>query len=167
MSSIDEANRWRLWLTRHGAAVVLFARQWSASAADAEDAMQAGFLKFWRTRDRAKDEVAYLYACVRGAAMDLGRSERRRTVREAGVTPPDCSPFEPSVERAERNAAIEAALADLPADQREVVVMRLWGGLTFAQIGEALGVPLPTAASRYRYALQRLQADLSTEVDHD
>ena len=169
MRSIDdEANQWRLWLERHGAALILFARQWSASPADAEDAMQTGFLKFWRTRHRARDEVAYLYTCVRGAAMDLGRSQRRRTIRESAHTAPDPSPFaEPPVERAERNAAIEAALADLPADQREVVVMRLWGGLTSAQIGQALHIPLPTAASRYRYALQRLETDLSKEVDHD
>lgn len=167
MSSIDEANRWRIWLERHGAALVLYARQWSASAADAEDAMQAGFLKFWRTRHRAKDEVAYLYACVRGAAMDQSRSQRRRIVRESNLTTPESSPFEPALEQAERNAAIEAALADLPADQREIVVMRLWGGLTFAQIGQALDIPFPTAASRYRYALQRLETDLSKEVDHD
>jgi len=41
--------------------------------------------------------------------------------------------------------------------------MKIWGGLTFAQIAEALGVPLNTAASRYRYALQRLEAELSEE----
>jgi RNA polymerase sigma-70 factor (ECF subfamily) len=41
--------------------------------------------------------------------------------------------------------------------------MRVWGELTFAQIGEALGVPLATAASRYRYALKRLEGDLSEE----
>jgi RNA polymerase sigma-70 factor (ECF subfamily) len=129
--------------------------------------MQTGFLKFWRTRHRARDEVAYLYTCVRGAAMDLGRSQRRRTIRESALTTPDPAPVEPAVESAQRNAAIEAALADLPADQREVVVMRLWGGLTFAQIGQALHIPLPTAASRYRYALQRLETDLSQEADHD
>lgn len=159
----DEADRWRLWLARHGAALVLFARQWSTSRADAEDAMQTGFLKFWRTRQRARDEVAYLYACVRGAAMDLGRSQRRRDVREATAMAGsgEESAFELPSERAEREAAIEAAMKDLPADQREVVVMRVWGGLSFAQIGEALGVPLATAASRYRYALKRLQTDLS------
>ena len=60
-----------------------------------------------------------------------------------------------------QKAMIEAALNQLPGDQREVVVMKIWGGLTFAQIGEALGVPLNTAASRYRYALVRLEADLA------
>ncbi len=163
----SEAAGWREWLERHAAALVLFARQWSASAADAEDAVQSGFLKFWKTRSRARDEVAYLYACVRGAAMDLGRGDRRRTVREQKAACTDEPAFEYSLERAEREAQIAAALDQLPAEQREVVVMRIWGGLTFAQIGESLGVPLTTAASRYRHALARLEAELSQEMMHE
>ncbi|HUB27880.1 MAG TPA: sigma-70 family RNA polymerase sigma factor, partial [Tepidisphaeraceae bacterium] len=101
--------------------------------------------------------------CVRSAAMDLGRGNRRRGKRESLVTPPEASAFEPASERTERQAAIEAALNQLPGDQREVVVMKIWGGLSFEQIGEALGVPLNTAASRYRYALAKLESELSEE----
>jgi RNA polymerase sigma-70 factor (ECF subfamily) len=144
--------------------LVLFARQWSASQADAEDAAQDGFLKFWKTRSQARDEVAYLYACVRGAAMDIGRGDRRRENRQMAAAQPEQSAFEPSLENAERQAAIEAALGQLPGDQREVVVMKIWGGLTFAQIAEALGIPPNTAASRYRYALAKLETALSEET---
>ena len=77
------------------------------------------------------------------------------------------SGFEFSLERAEREAAIAAALNQLPGDQREVVVLRIWGGLSFAQIGEALSIPLNTAVSRYRYALGRLGVELASEVAHD
>ena len=160
----DEPDRWREWLDRHGPALVLFARQWSATLADAEDAVQNGFLKFWRTRDAAREPLPYLYACVRTAAMDLGRGERRRDRYEQANGPAERSAFEFAAERRERDAAIEAALAQLPGDQREVVVMKIWGGLTFAEIGEALSVPLSTAASRYRYALTRLEAELSEEM---
>src|SRR5437763_11980316 len=77
----DEADQWRAWLARHGPALLLFARQWSATSADAEDALQNGFVRFWKTRRKnlheGRDELAYLYACVRSAAMDLGRSQRR------------------------------------------------------------------------------------------
>lgn len=159
----NEAERWRQWLERHGPALVLFARQWSASQADAEDAAQSGFLRFWKTRSRARDETAYLYACVRGAAMDIGRGDRRRGKRQIAAAQCEQSAFEMPLERAERQAAIEAALNQLPGDQREVVVMKIWGGLTLAQIGEALGVPANTAASRYRYALARLEGELSEE----
>ena len=160
----ERKDHWRQWLERHSAALVLFARQWSATQADAEDAAQNGFLKFWRTRSRSKDELAYLYACVRSAAMDLGRGDRRRNTREIGAAKADESAFEPSLERSERQAAIEAALNQLPGDQREVVVMKIWGGLTFVQIAEALGVPLNTAASRYRYAIATLETELSEET---
>jgi RNA polymerase sigma-70 factor (ECF subfamily) len=146
--------------------LLLFARQWSSTRADAEDAVQDGFVRFWNSRARARDELAYLYACVRGAAMDAGRSGRRRVVREKGAhcRSVDESAFEPAIERAERDARIESALNQLPGDQREVVVMKIWGGLHFAQIAEAVGISPNTAASRYRYALARLEADLSEEV---
>jgi RNA polymerase sigma-70 factor (ECF subfamily) len=72
--------------------------------------------------------------------------------------------FEPSPDRAERDAAIEAALNQLPGDQREVIVMKIWGELTFAQIGDALEISPNTAASRYRYAIARLEIELSEQV---
>ena len=167
----DEVDQWRAWLARHGPALLLFARQWSATSADAEDALQNGFVRFWKTRRKnlheGRDELAYLYACVRSAAMDLGRSQRRRDLREREARRAHESAFEFSVERAEREDMIEAALNQLPGDQREVVVMKIWGGLTFAQIAEALSVPANTAASRYRYAIARLQKELSEELTHD
>jgi RNA polymerase sigma-70 factor (ECF subfamily) len=151
-------------LAEHGAALLLFARQWSASAADAEDAVQNGFVKFWKNRKKARDELAYLYMCVRSAAIDLGKGERRRLAR---LTWRPGRVFDASTDRQEREATIEAALALLPADQREVIVMKIWGGLTFSQIGEATRVPMNTAASRYRYAIGRLHAELSAEVSND
>jgi RNA polymerase sigma-70 factor (ECF subfamily) len=165
----EAAERWRAWLTRHGAALVLFARQWSAARVDAEDAVQDGFVTFWKTRARARDEQAYVYACVRSAAMNLGRSQRRRSLREhaAASRAGEESAFVFPLERAERQAMIEAALGQLPGDQREVVVMKIWGGLTFSQIAEALGISLNTAASRYRYALARLSSELSEELAHE
>lgn len=164
---VDEADHWRQWLRRHGPALLLFARQWSSSHADAEDFLQDGFLRFWKNRARGRDRVAYLYACVRSAAMDSGRGRRRRELRERAAQPAEPSPFQPNADRAERQAQIEAALARLPGDQREVVVMKIWGELTFAQIGQISSVPTATAAARYRLALARLAADLAEELAHD
>src|SRR6476646_4702396 len=141
---MKDADRWRELLARHGAALLLFARQWSASRADAEDAVQDGFVKFWKSRERSRDELAHLYACVRSAAMDLGKSERRRDAREHRAVRAEAAAFEFAAEHAERQAMIEAALNQLPGDQREVIVMKIWGELTFAQIAEALDVPLNT-----------------------
>jgi RNA polymerase sigma-70 factor, ECF subfamily len=166
----DDAGRGlRTWLERHGAALLLYARQFCATSADAEDAVQAGVLRCWERAGAMQNPGPYLYACVRTAALDSGRQERRRFARERAVAR-DAGPsaFEdPPIERAERQVRIEAALAHLPAEQREVVVMKVWGGLTFAQIAEALGVPPGTAASRYRYALAGLGRALSQEVAHE
>ena len=107
----EESDRWRVLLRRHGAALLLFARQWSATRSDAEDAVQEGFVKFWKTRGRARDELAYLYGCVRGAAMDIGRSSRRRHARERTCkSANEGSEFQPAFERAPRRVA-EALVA--------------------------------------------------------
>ncbi len=163
----SDLDRWRDLLRRHGPALLLFARQWSASLADAEDALQAGFVRFWQTRRTVRDEPMYLYSCVRSAAMDIGRGERRREHRQRAVARAEESAFAMGVEQVERQTKIESALNQLPADQREVVVMKIWGELTFAQIGEVQGVAMNTAASRYRLALQRLAADLAEEMSYD
>ena len=60
-------NDWTAWLDAHGPALVLFARQRVPGRADAEDVVQEAFLRFWRSRQRAVDPAAYLFACVRSA----------------------------------------------------------------------------------------------------
>src|SRR5947209_4329909 len=125
----DDSQHWRELLAQRGPALLLLARQWSATRADAEDAMQEGFVQFWRSRNRARDEIAYLFACVRTAAMEIGRGERRRDARDRAAASAriETSSFAtPPIEQAERHAAIEAALGQLPGDQREVVVMKIW-----------------------------------------
>jgi RNA polymerase sigma-70 factor, ECF subfamily len=158
---------WRAWLAARGPALLLYARQWCPSRADAEDAVQDGFVRFWKSRGRARDDAAYLFACVRTAALDLSRAGRRRKHHEAeaGVGA-GASVFQQGDEagRDDWCEAIEAAMEKLPAEQREVLVLKIWGGLTFAQIGESLAIPANTAASRYRYALERLEAALAKEM---
>ena len=161
---------WDAWLARHGPALLLLARQWADSRAAAEDLVQEAFVRFWRTRDRAADPVAYLFGCLRGCGLERLRGERRRRDRETAAAVPADAPagdawFHPaqSAERDERRRRIEAALATLPPEQREVVTMKLWGGLSFPQIASAVGVSPDTAASRYRYALAKLRGQLAEE----
>jgi len=65
--------------------------------------------------------------------------------------------FAPEIEDRERARLVQDALDRLPVEQREVVTLKIWGGLTFAEIAEALEIPANTAASRYRYALEELR----------
>jgi len=157
-------DEWAVWLDQHGAALVLLARQWVASRADAEDIVQEAFVRFWRSRQRALDPAAYLYTCVKHCALDWQRSRKRELRREEAAARPEAETlFAGPLEQAERRTAIGAALGILPDNQREVLIMKIWGGLSFPQIAEALRIPANTAASRYRYALAKLREQLAEE----
>jgi len=156
---------WRHWLSRHQAALLLLARQYVPSAAEAQDAVQDGFVRFWQARGRAADATAYLFACVRTAALDRQRSRIARRQREAAVAREPLLAGPPELD--DRRHLIETALAQLPLDQRAVVVLKIWSDLTFSQIAAALRISSNTAASRYRYAMARLQTLLAPEVTRE
>ncbi len=92
----------------------LYARQLTHSAADAEDALQDGFVRFWPRRRSARDAVALFFACVRSAALDRKRAENRRQRRErlrGGEMPLFiCS----TTDDLARREVVERALAQLP-----------------------------------------------------
>jgi RNA polymerase sigma-70 factor, ECF subfamily len=155
------------WLAAREAALLVYARHWARSEADAGDVVQEGVVRFLGARARAADPEAYLYACVRSAALDwLRRNSRRVRHEEAAARerPAADSAFESPIERAEEARAAEAAGAALPEHQREAVLLKIWGGLTFSQIGTVQGVPLDTAASRYRTAMESLRSTLMRET---
>lgn len=161
--SLDD-DPWLVWLREHGAALVLLARQWVSTRADAEDVVQEAFVRFWRSRERIAEPVAYLYSCVKHCALDAHRGRQRQVRREMATARPEAEPlFAGPLEESERRLAIEAALRELPAQQSEVLVMRIWGGLSFPQIAAALDTPLNTVSSRYRYALAKLREELAEE----
>ena len=159
-----DPDEWEAWLDRHGAALVLLARQRVASRADAEDVVQEAFVRFWRSRHRADDPTAYLYTCVQNCALNWQRGRERRSRREEVAARPEAEvSLAGPLGQEERREAIEAILRSLPETQREVLVMKVWGGLSFPQIAEALRIPANTAASRYRYALAKLRERLAEE----
>jgi RNA polymerase sigma-70 factor (ECF subfamily) len=160
----DDSGQWTVWFDRHSAALILLARQWAPSRADAEDIVQEAFIRFWRSRQRVEEPAAYLYACVKHCALDWQRGRKRQARREEATARPEVETlFADSLVEQERGAAIEAALHGLPEDQREVLVMKIWGELSFPQIAAALAVSANTAASRYRYALAKLREQLAEE----
>lgn len=152
----DGAPDWQEWFDAHAPRLLLFVRQWLPDRADAEDAVQAGFVKFWRNRpEPAAADVPLLFAAVRSAALDFIKSRSRRERREARVAderPTSWWDGDGVVEK-ERAAVIQAALASLPIEQREAVTLRIWGGLTFAEIASTLDENINTVASRFRAAL--------------
>jgi RNA polymerase sigma factor (sigma-70 family) len=156
--AIDE--NWKVCISQYGPGLLLFARQWVRSRADAEDIVQEAFVRFWR-RNHDIENRALLYATVRSVALDLIRRDSRRARREAEVFSEAEQSIEPHFEfEREWERPLAAALDRLPHEQREVLVMKIWNELTFAEIAQALEISQNTAASRYRYALAALKKAL-------
>src|SRR3954469_13833161 len=83
MEDIDDHGSWQNWFQLHGPKLLLCARQWTRSLADAEDVVQEAFVRFWRhQRNLPGEPMALLVTSVRRAAWDLARRDSRRTARE-------------------------------------------------------------------------------------
>jgi RNA polymerase sigma-70 factor (ECF subfamily) len=162
---------WRSWFETHGARLRLCARQWARTAADAEDLVQEAFVRYWRHQRHLPGEpLALIITSLRRAAQDRAREQDRRGARELaalGVGSSDEAAWFAGAAteggRTEREEALEAAVRRLPPEQREVLVLKIWGELTFADIGAQLDLSPHTVASRYRYALAALRNGLTTD----
>jgi RNA polymerase sigma-70 factor (ECF subfamily) len=144
-------------LDEHAAALVLYARQWCASP---EDVVQEAFVKLAAQRPEPDNCLAWLYRVVRNGALTAARSDRRRRFHESYAASHLPTWFVPAEGTSLDAATATAALADLPIEQREPLVAHLWGGLTFEQIGELIGVSSSTAHRRYLTALATLRERL-------
>ena len=160
MDNVATDENWKTCFSQLAPGLVLFARQWVRSGSDAEDIVQEAFVRFWRQK-RDVSNRGLLYATVRTVALDLIRKDSRRARREAEAYSDTVQSIEPQFEGDDDSQRLLAgAVSRLPHEQREVLVMKIWNDLTFAEIGEALGISQNTAASRYRYALAALKKDL-------
>jgi len=125
------------------------------------DLLQDVFVKLAQGRGEgmaAETERAYLLRMVHHGAIDLMRRDKVR--REHAEQQPAETIFtaSPDPDREAFRQRLDAALEQLPLEQREVVVLKLWEELTFDEIAGICGIPLNTAASRYRYGIDKLRA---------
>jgi RNA polymerase sigma-70 factor, ECF subfamily len=140
---------------RLGPALLRVARTMLHDSAEAEDAVQDVFVEIVRHRARlvnVRDLEAYVFAMLRHAVWR--RLQRRRTEQH------HLRQMTPAAEAKQGGCPpgdLEEALRLLPPEQREVIALKVDGGLTFAAIAEVLGVSPNTVASRYRYALEKLR----------
>ena len=159
---LNEPNQ---WIQAHTAYLVLFARQWTPDHADAEDVVHEAFLKFWPMRHQADSPIALLCSCVKRTAQSWHRSNQRRRRREAHYSKD--LPLMMDTHHAETQEIrriVSQSLTALSEQQREVIVLRIWGNLSFPQIAAALEISTSAADARYRTALQQMKSFLKPRL---
>ena len=134
MENVVTHEDWKVCFSELAPGLVLFARQFVRTGADAEDIVQDAFVRFWRKEHSIEN---------------LGEASASLEMEQ--TTAPQFD-FDDGAQQ-----DLAAAVDRLPVEQREVLVMKIWNELTFAEIGQALGISQNTAASRYRYALAALK----------
>jgi RNA polymerase sigma-70 factor (ECF subfamily) len=154
----------------HAQALFAFLLNITRNEADTRDLLQELFVKVAQQPGLltgVREERAFLLRLVHNAAIDLMRRRDARERNYEQFTSESASVFAPTTtpdEQAFRQALSEA-LGELPPEQRAVVHLKLWEGLTFEAIAQTLGLSLNTAASRYRYGLDKLRQRLRPLYD--
>jgi RNA polymerase sigma-70 factor (ECF subfamily) len=170
-----------LLVSRHRRAVYNFILRYVHDAAQAEDLLQECFLRVVRGADRYEKQAKFstwLYTIARNLCVDAARRGKHRKAAslDAPVGGDDGAPLVefvadkgPGTDRKviDRQLAerIQAAVARLPDEQREIFLLREVSGLAFNEIAEVVGVPENTVKSRMRYALEKLREALHEYED--
>jgi len=144
------------WYDAHAPALVLYARQ-LAPPGEAEDIVHDAFVRLMAQRAAPAGAKAWLHRAVRNAAISRLRSRTRRRARERRVAAGRTELFERREEDLLDARAAEGALASLPAEQREVIVLRIWAGLTLQQTADTMGRSVPAVFRLYRASLAAIR----------
>lgn len=165
----DDAELTRLY-DEHAQALFAFLLNFTRDEPDTRDLLQEVFVKLAREPGllrRARDERVFLIRLAHNAAIDLMRRRGARQRREDQVAAEPAPVFASTTDPDEGafREALSSALAELPPEQLAVVHLKLWERLTFDRIAEVLDLSPNTAASRYRYALDKLRHRLRPLYD--
>ena len=163
LDKIQTEIRWceRLYEDK-SAELILYGRALGLSHSEAEDVLQDTFVALMQREIPPEQPERYCLRSFRNRALNYRRSLWRRMTRELeSVRWFERSEAETSSERAAINC-----LAKLSAEQREVIVLKIWHEYTYEEIGELLEVSPNTASGRYRYGMQKLTARLK-EKDYE
>jgi RNA polymerase sigma-70 factor (ECF subfamily) len=138
------------------AELVLYGRALGLSHGEAQDVVQETFLALMQMESRPAKAEHYCMRSFRNRALNYRRTLWRRLTREwESLRWFEKTPHETPEERAAMHC-----LAELPVEQREAIVLKIWHGCTFEEIGGLLDISPNTAAGRYRYGLQKLKVKL-------
>ena len=150
---------------QHAQALFAFLLNLTRSEAETRDILQDLFARLAARPgllDQARNTRSYLIRLAHNLAIDGHRRRSRETAAHERTGRELYSVFSisPDPDEAAFRGRLAEALGELPPEQRAVVHLKLWEEMTFAQISDALDIPLNTAASRYRYGIDKLQTQL-------
>lgn len=158
---------------RYAPLLLAVARRILGSPADAEEVLQESFLQAWNQAERydsGRSSVStWLVLIARSRALDRlrQRRSRERTAAAAEAEPkvPETSArFDENVLTQERRRRVRKAMAALPVEQKEVLELAFFGGLSQAEIAERTRTPLGTVKTRALLAMKKLRRDLRAEI---
>lgn len=170
---LRRSSEWALCriYSRYEADLLTLAKSLLGRTDQAEDVLQDVFVRFIESIDSFEltgSLKGYLATCVANRARDYLRRNRCRTgepIEAAGtVESRQRGPLQAAAAD-EQQQRLRAALAELPEEQREAVLLHLQTGLKFREIARTQGVSAKTAESRYRYGLDRLRSMLNGQVE--
>ena len=149
----------------HAQPLFAFLLNFTRAEADTRDLLQEIFVKLASEPQLlagVREERAFLIRLAHNAAIDLMRRRGTREKTRENFAAEIISPFAPTSDPDEKvfREELAIALGELPEEQRAVVHLKLWSELTFEEIAAALDISPNTAASRYRYGLDKLRARL-------
>ena len=144
---------------QHGPGLLLYACSLLGRKHAGEDVLQQVFMKLLEQNTIPEEPKPYLFRAVHNVALNLIRAEGKQ-VELADIEPW----FEAPEQDHEARVTLTTELMRIPQEQRQVLVLHLWGGLTFDQIATVVSISPYTAASRYRYALQKLRSAMQPEA---
>ncbi len=163
-----DAGQLSSWYDAHCDRLVLYARNWLPKES-AQDVVQGAFVRLMMQKAAPEDVPAWLFRTVRNGAITRLRRRASRSRRHAGLSAGQPPWFESRPDDLIDARTAQEVLLTLPAEQREVVLLRIWGQLSLRQIGEIVGSPLTTVHSRYKAALaairERMEQSCRTPTD--
>jgi RNA polymerase sigma-70 factor, ECF subfamily len=157
----DEQFWFEKFYAAKAAGLILYGRALGLGHGEAEDVLQETFLALMQMPEFPREPENYCLRSFRNRALNYKRSLWRRLTRE--LESQRWFEKSPDENSAERDAMRH--LAGLPPAQREVIVLKIWNGCTFDEIGGLLEISPNTAAGRYRYGLQKLKFQLEGAND--
>jgi RNA polymerase sigma-70 factor (ECF subfamily) len=140
----------------HATQLILYGRALGLTHGEAEDVLQETFLALLQMEEPPAKAQHYCVRSFRNRALNHRRTLWRRLTREWE----SLRWFERDADETPAERAAMRCLAELPVDQREAIVLKVWHGCTFEEIGGLLDISPNTAAGRYRYGLQKIKSKL-------